>query len=359
MNSRFTFRWFLALGGALLLAACSHVIKPGLVPHSVSAPAPNTAVAPAAATQSYAQRAEVQAFITGLVAKDKLPRTWLEKTLAAATREESVLNAISRPYEAKPWYQYKPLFVNDARIAAGVAFWNAHAALLTQAEERYGVTPAIIVAILGVESYYGRQKGGYSVLNALSTLAFDYPPRATFFQGELQQYLLMCHERNLDPLTLTGSYAGAMGVPQFMPDSYRQYAVAFDGREPPDIWDDWSDIIGSVANYFQAHGWQPHGLVAVPAAVPAVLAQPPVTLAPTTVAALQHAGVNSSQGLAGDTPVILVALQLEQGTQYWLGLNNFRVIMKYNKSPLYAMAVYELATRITETRAQAGRDAAH
>lgn len=356
MNSRYPTRPVLALGGALLLAACSHVIKPAHTPHPVSAP-PAAVSAPAATTTSYAARADVQTFITQLVSEDGLPRAWLEKTLSAATRQDSVLNAIARPYEAKPWYQYKPLFVNDARIAAGVAFWNDHAALLAQAKERYGVAPAIIVAILGVESYYGRQKGGYSVLNALSTLAFDYPPRSAFFQGELRQYLLMCHEQNLDPLTLTGSYAGAMGAPQFMPDSYRQYAVAFDGREPPDIWDDWSDIIGSVANYFQAHGWQPHGLVAVPAAMPAVLAQPPAALAPTTVAALRSAGVTASQGLPGDTPVILVALQLEQGTQYWLGLNNFRVIMKYNKSPLYAMAVYDLASRITEMRAQAGQDA--
>lgn len=330
----------------------------------MTAPPAATAVLSAAsrtaapAAVSYAARADVQAFITRVAREDGLDRVWLAKTLDSAKHEPSVLAAIARPYEAKPWYQYKPIFVNSARIAAGVAFWNAHAALLDAARERYGVSPAVIVAILGVESYYGRQKGGYSVLNALATLAFDYPPRSSFFKNELAQYLLMCHARGFDPAALTGSYAGAMGAPQFMPDSYRQYAVTFDGQAPPDIWNDWADIIASVANYFQAHGWQPDRLIAVPAAIPSVIAQVPATLTPTSVGALRQAGVDTSQGLADDTPAVLVALTLEQGTEYWLGLHNFRVIMQYNASPLYAMAVTDLAARISEARTAAAGDAA-
>ena len=307
----------------------------------------------AAVPAGYTARTDVQAFITRLVQQDGFERAWLEKILGAAQKRDSVLAAIAKPYEAKPWYQYQPLFVNHARVRAGLAFWNAHATLLAQAQKQYGVSPAIIVAILGVESFYGRQKGGYSVLDALTTLGFDYPPRSAFFQNELEQYLLMCRERKLDPLALSGSYAGAMGVPQFMPDSYRRYAVAFDGRDPPNIWNDWADIIGSVANYFHIHGWQADALVAVPAALPSVVAQPPATLAATTIGALRAAGVVTSQGLSDSTPAMLVALQLQNSTQYWLGLDNFRAIMAYNNSPLYAMAVYDLATRIRDARALA------
>ncbi|MGH8398146.1 MAG: lytic murein transglycosylase B, partial [Gammaproteobacteria bacterium] len=297
----------------------------------------------------------VQQFIAQLVQQDGFDKAWLEKAFDSAHRRDSILAAIAKPYEAKPWYQYKPLFVTSARINSGVAFWDAHSALLDKVQKQYGVSPAIIVAILGVESFYGRQKGGFPVLDALTTLSFDYPPRASFFQAELQQYLLMCREHAFDPPSLMGSYAGAMGAPQFMPDSYRQYAVAFDGQGQPDIWNDWADIIASVANYFQLHGWQADGLVAVPAALRSIVAQTPATLTPTTVGALRSGGVVVSQGLADDTPVILVPLQLEQGTEYWLGLHNFRVILAYNKSPLYAMAVYDLATRIIKARAQ-GRE---
>lgn len=332
------------------LAGCAPMIKPTQATPRHAAP---STPAPA----GYTARPDVQAFIAKLVQQDGFDHAWLEKTLGAAQKRDSILTAIAKPYEAKPWYQYQPLFVNAARVQAGVAFWNAHAPLLDQAQKHYGVPPAIVVAILGVESFYGRQKGGYSVLDALTTLSFDYPPRSAFFQSELEQYLLMCREHGLDPLTLSGSYAGAMGVPQFMPDSYRRYAVAFDGREPADIWNDWADIIGSVANYFHLHGWQAGGLVAVPAALPSVIAQPPETLALTTVGKLRANGVVTSQGLPDNLPAMLIALQLENRTQYWLGMENFGVIMQYNRSPLYAMAVYDLATRIRDARAAEGQSA--
>lgn len=344
---------FVLLAAGVLLAGCAHLVKPPpAVPRHPVPPTPAPAV-PA----DYTARADVQAFIAKLVQQHGFERAWLEKTLGAAQKNDNILAAIAKPYEAKPWYQYQPLFVNNSRIKAGVEFWNAHAALLDQAQTQYGVPAAIVVAILGVESFYGRQKGGYSVLDALSTLAFDYPARASFFQYELEQYLLMCRAGRLDPLSLSGSYAGAMGAPQFMPDSYRRYAVAFDGRAPPDIWNDWADIIGSVANYLHLQGWQPQGLVAVPAAVPLVIAHPPATLVPSTVGALRAAGVMTSTGLANDTPAMLVALQLQDGTQYWLGLDNFRAILQYNRSPLYAMAIYDLATRISQARALAGQSA--
>lgn len=308
----------------------------------------------AAALTPYTDRPEVQAFIARLAGHDSLDPRWITQTLAAAQPNAQVLAAIAKPYEAKPWYEYRPLFVNPARVTAGVAFWKAHAAELEAAAARYDVPPALIVAILGVESFYGRQHGGYRVLDALTTLAFDYPPRAAFFQQELAQYLLLCHEQNLDPLVLTGSYAGAMGAPQFMPDSYRQYAVSADGRAPPDIWHNWADIIASVANYFHAHGWQSDGLVAIPAYVPAVVVLPADIAGSqaSTAGALRRLGVFFSRGIGDEQEAVLVPLELRDGTRYWLGLHNFRVLTQYNKSALYAMAVSDLGRRIAEARAQ-------
>jgi len=284
-----------------------------------------------------------------VVQKDGLDRAWVERALKGAHQRQAVIDAITKPYEAKPWFQYEPLFVNDSRIDGGVAFWNRENGYLQKAEAGYGVPPEIIVAIVGVESYYGRQHGGFPVIDSLSTLAFDYPPRAAFFQGELEQFLVMCHEQSLDPLVPMGSYAGAMGAPQFMPDSFRQYAVDFDADGKRDIWGDWADIIGSVANYFHLHGWQPNGIVAVPAAIPEGVT-PPTPLIPTTVGALRAAHVTISAGLPDDADAVLVALQGDKEMHYWVGLHNFRVITQYNKSPLYAMAVVQLGIAVAQRR---------
>ncbi|MDE2235364.1 MAG: lytic murein transglycosylase B [Gammaproteobacteria bacterium] len=306
------------------------------------------------ALQGYAARPEVQLFVTRLVQQDGFKQQWLDDILGSAHSNALVISAITKPYESKPWYQYKPLFVNDRRIDAGVDFWNSHAQMLARAQQEYGVPADLIVAILGVESFYGREKGAYSVLDALTTLAFDYPPRAQFFQHELEQYLLLCREQSFDPRSLTGSYAGAMGVPQFMPDSYRQYAVASVSGGHPDIWNNWGDIIDSVANYFKIHGWRENGLVALPAALLPKHAVPP-TLTITQVGVLRRQGVILSAGPAADTPSMLIPLQLKTGTQYWVGFDNFRVITQYNKSPLYAMAVFDLSARISEKRALDGQ----
>lgn len=319
-----------------LLSACT----PNLEPSPVVNP-----------PQGYTARADVTAFIDRVAKQDDLDSTWLAQTLAQARHSDSILAAITRPYESKPWYEYRPIFLTDARIAGGVQFWDAHAATLTRAEQTYQVPASLIVAIIGIESYYGRRHGGYRVLDALATLGFDYPPRARFFQDELAQFLLMCHEHDLQPTAVMGSYAGAMGAPQFMPDSYRQYAVDFDNDGQRDIWHDWNDIIGSVANFFHAHGWQANGLIAIPAAWPDTV-PPGNLLAPTTVGALRQQGVILSKGVSDDQDAILVALQERNATDYWVGLHNFRVITQYNKSALYAMAAAELADRIAQARAQ-------
>ena len=287
--------------------------------------------------------------------KDGFDPAWLQRAFHGAQHRQSIIDAITRPYESKPWYQYQSIFVNENRISAGATFWDQHAQLLAAAESRYGVDADIIVAIIGVESLYGKQRGGYPVIDALSTLSFDYPPRAAFFQGELEQFLVLCREQGLDPLKPMGSYAGAMGAPQFMPDSFRTYAVDFDGDGKRDIWQDWPDIIGSVANYFQQHGWQENGLTVVPAALPKDMTAPAPVVA--TVGDLRRSGISLSDGLGDGDEAILIALQDQDGMEYWVGLHNFRVITQYNKSPLYAMAVIQLANAISQRRAVEGHDA--
>jgi membrane-bound lytic murein transglycosylase B len=290
------------------------------------------------------------------VQKDGFDRAWLQRAFQGAQKRQAIIDAITRPYESKAWYQYQAIFVNDLRIGGGVAFWDQHAQLLQEAETRYGVDPDIIIAIVGVESLYGKQHGGYPVIDALSTLSFDYPPRAPFFQTELEQFLIMCREQDFDPLKPMGSYAGAMGTPQFMPDSFRAYAVDFDADGKRDIWADWPDIIGSVANYFHLHGWKDHALTVIPADLPKDSIVP--ASIPTTVGALRRMGVTMSEGVSDDSEAVLIALQQQDGMQYWVGLHNFRVITQYNKSPLYAMAVIQLANAISQKRAAQGHDVA-
>lgn len=335
-----TFR-YLSLLPLLFLAACAHhPITPGTTPTFTTT------------AGGYAARPDVQQFIAAVQRKDGFDAAWLQRAFQGAQKRQSVIDAMTRPYEAKPWYQYQTIFVNEARISAGAAFWDQHAQLLAAAEARYGVDADIIVAIIGVESLFGKQHGGYPVIDALSTLSFDYPPRAPFFQGELEQFLVLCREQGFDPLKPMGSYAGAMGAPQFMPDSFRTYAVDFDGDGKRDIWDDWPDIIGSVANYFHLHGWREHALTVIPADLPKDSVVPASVA--TKVGALRQMGVMVSEGVPDDSEAVLVGLQLQDGMEYWAGLHNFRVITQYNKSPLYAMAVIQLANAISQRRASEG-----
>ncbi len=180
------------------------------------------------------------------------------KLLDQVAPREDIIAAISRPAESKPWYKYRPIFLTPERIRQGAEFMAANAETLTRAEAAYGIPPEIVTAIIGVETFYGRQAGGYRVIDALATLAFDYPPRSTYFLSELEQYLLLTREEEIDPLTIKGSYAGAMGKPQFMPSSYRNFAVDFDGDSKRDLWNNTEDAIGSVARYLGEHGWEPH-----------------------------------------------------------------------------------------------------
>ncbi|WP_455217653.1 lytic murein transglycosylase B [Kaarinaea lacus] len=297
----------------------------------------------------FSQNEDVQAFIEEVSQKHGFKKDELKKLFAKVEFKQKIIDAITRPAESKPWYEYRPIFVTETRITEGVKFWNEHQDELERAHQEYGVPPEIIVAIIGVETRYGRHKGGHRVMDSLSTLAFGYPKRAQFFKGELEQYLLLAREENLDPLSVKGSYAGAMGKAQFISSSYRNYAVDFDGDGKRDLWNNTSDAIGSVANYFKRHKWQPGGPITTPAIVGSNHIQVLVEkgIKPhSTVADLRKRGVTPKTKVEPDEMGALIELENLAGREYWLGLNNFYVITRYNHSPLYAMAVYQLGQAI-------------
>ncbi len=308
---------------------------------------------PLAASAGYGERPEVRHFIEQLVARHNFDRTWMAGLFQRLEPRPQVLAAIRRPAERLPWYRYRAIFLTSQRIKAGVAFLRRHAGVLARAQERYGVPAEVIVAILGVETFYGRHQGRHPVLASLATLAFDYPPRSRFFRGELEQFLLLVREEGLDPAAATGSYAGAMGLPQFIASSFRHYAVDFDQDGRRDIWNNPADAIGSIAHYLHRHGWRPGALVAVPAQLQGTAALHHATqhqaLPPRQrLAELVRQGITPAEPLPGDARVTLLALAGEQQEEYWLTLHNFYVITRYNHSPLYAMAVYQLGQAIAE-----------
>lgn len=306
-----------------------------------------------AASPGFVDRPELRSFIDEMVAKHNFDSASLVSLFSHVHLRPDIIEAISHPAEGKPWYQYRPIFLTRARINAGVKFWNQHAAALEKAQRTYGVPPRIVVAIIGVETRFGTYKGKYPVIDSLSTLAFDYPKRGAFFRSELEQFLLLAREEKLDPLAVKGSYAGAMGGPQFISSSYRHYAVDFDGDGKRDLIDDVDDMIGSVANYFSEHGWQAGQPIAARAQVkdsddPGLDTS---ELKPQyDLATLRAHGVSTRTKLPKDTVASLIRLEGKQGPEYWLGLQNFYVITRYNHSPLYAMAVYQLGDAIAQAR---------
>jgi len=302
---------------------------------------------------------ESREFIREMSEKHQFRQKDLQKLFARIEHQPGIIEAISRPAESKPWYQYRPIFVTADRIREGVKFWNRHEKLLRRAEKEYGIPPQIIVAIVGVETRYGRHSGHYRVIDALGTLAFDYPPRATFFRQQLETFLLMSREEKRDPLQFTGSYAGAMGMPQFIPSSFMSYAVDFDKDGKRDLWDNTGDVIGSVANYFARHHWHRGEPIASRASLSG---KPPQDLVDKgyrpslPYGKLKRMGVKAKASYTDDNEVALIALESSPGQmQYWVTLHNFYVVTRYNHSPLYAMAVYQLGEAIRTTRAAAKR----
>jgi membrane-bound lytic murein transglycosylase B len=311
------------------------------------------------------ERTDVRRFVDEMVSKHSYDRDYLVSVLESAEIQPAILEAISKPAEKMlTWAEYRDIFVTPARIDGGVAFWREHEDTLRRISRESGVPCEILVAIIGVETWYGRITGKHRVLDALATLAFDYPPRSTFFRRELEEFLLLVREEQIQASEATGSYAGAMGAPQFMPSSFRAYAVdaSDDGRR--DIWNNWPDVIGSIANYFVAHKWSSGD----PVAVPATLGEkwqgtvPENTLtASETVASLDQMGVSFSTDLPGDRKSQLLTFDGSDGDEHWVGFDNFFVITRYNRSPMYALAVYQLgqaiASGIRNRRATADADA--
>ena len=296
---------------------------------------------------------DVQVFIDNMVKQHQFNRQQLETLFAQAEKREDILEAIARPAEkTKPWYEYRKIFLTPKRIEGGVDFWKENADILQRAGKQYGVDPAIIVAIIGVETRYGGNTGSYRVIDSLSTLAFAYPPRSKFFRSELEQFLILAREEDVDTRTAKGSYAGAMGYGQFIPSSYRAYAVDFSGDGKRDLWNSLDDIIGSVANYFHRHGWQAGEPVAnkVTSSTSIAATQISKKLKPgkKTAGDFASEGITSTPPLPDQQPVALLKLEQSDKPEYWLTSKNFYVITRYNRSPLYAMAVYQLSEAIQD-----------
>lgn len=300
------------------------------------------------APATWIDAADSEALVHRLADEEGLSQADVRALLNEAVFRQDIIDAITRPYEAKPWHQYRQLFVTPTRINGGVEFWKTHRDLLSQAEARYGVPAEIIVAIIGVETQYGRNFGRYRVLDALATLGFAYPPRSRFFLGELEQFMRLAQEERLDPRQTLGSYAGAMGMGQFIPSSYRAYAVDFDADGQRNLWQP-ADAIGSVANYFARHGWTKDAPVAFPAEATTPESQAlgnQKRETPHTVGVLRQAGVRSPAQVPAAQAANLLMLDQQDGPEYWLALPNFYVITRYNHSVLYAMAVFQLSQEI-------------
>jgi membrane-bound lytic murein transglycosylase B len=303
------------------------------------------------------KRPEVRAFIEETNRDFGIARDQLESLLKQAETKQTILDAISRPAErVVPWHEYRDRFLTEKRILQGTDFWTEHGAALRRIPDPN--VAASVVGILGVETSFGRITGRFRVIDALATLAFDYPPRSDFFRSELQQFLLLSREEAVDPRTALGSYAGAMGAPQFISSSYRNYAIDGDGNGKRDLWNSWDDVIGSVANYLLAFGWREGEPVVVTATLPSDdlsrfnIAKLELN---ETVQSLRDKGVRFETSLPADAPALLIVAQGKDGPVYRVGFTNFYVVTRYNRSPMYAMAVHDLGQAVVNFMRDATR----
>lgn len=304
----------------------------------------------------FSERPEVQTFIANMSTKHNLDADKLTQAFAKYESSPEILEKISKPYEEKPWHTYRELFITEKRIKDGAKFWKKYETELTKAQKEFGVPAEIIVAIIGVETLYGENTGKYPVLQALATIAFDYPKRSAFFTQELEQFLLLCEEEKFSLTDMKGSYAGAMGAPQFISSSYRNHAIDFANIGKRDIITNMPNAIGSVANYLKIYGWVPNQGVAVKAKVvgkkyrelqPADKKNPKPAL---TLAKAKQYGISPVTKVSMPTTTKVAFLELEQpkNKEFWLGRDNFYSITRYNHSSHYAMAVYQLSQEISK-----------
>ncbi|MCK0526539.1 lytic murein transglycosylase B [Anaerobiospirillum sp. NML120449] len=285
-----------------------------------------------------------------------IDRALLDSAITQATYQQKIIDTMNRPYEGKPWHQYRKLFITDKRINGGIDFYLKHEAELQRAQTELGVAPEIICAIIGVETFYGANMGTWKVLDALYTLGFHYPKRSAYFSKEFANYVKLATREGWVLTDTLGSYAGAMGMGQFMPSSYLNFAIDFDGDQHVNLFNNTLDAIGSVANYFKGHGWIYGAGVVYPAHLKGIKGKP---VSKATIdqlmkkewnlkpADLTRAGITTKVALSADQNVRLFSFELENGSfEYMVGLNNFNTITRYNKSPLYARAVFELSEAI-------------
>ena len=302
--------------------------------------------------QANSELPELATFIAEMEEKHNFDADKLNILFADVEVKKTIIKAISRPAEKSiPWHKYRKIFITNKRIKGGVKYWQQHAEALAKAEKEYGVPAEIILAILGVETRYGGNVGGYRVVDALSTLAFRYPPRSTFFRSELEHFLLLAREEQMSILDPVGSYAGAMGLGQFMPSSYREYAVDFDGDGKRDIWTNPVDAIGSIANYLNRHGWLAGESIVHRTKLAGLEPKEMIEKGykPTlTRDKLRTEGVSIANLPDGDDVIALISLTQKNGEEYWLARQNFYSITRYNHSRMYAMAVTQLAEAIRE-----------
>ncbi len=301
----------------------------------------------ALAQANYANRPEIQMMVDRLAAKG-LNRDEVLIAMSKAKRLDSVINAMNRPAEKKKWKNYRSIFLKSERVNAAVAFYHKHRQVLHKAESEIRVPVQVILAIIGVETYYGRNKGSFRVIDALATLGLDYPRRAKFFLKELESLFLLGQKEHLDPLTLKGSYAGAMGYGQFIPSSYLAYAIDFDDDGLRDLIDNPVDAIGSVANYLAEHGWDMRYGIAksVTGAASQVEFMESRVKVNEVGSTFMQAGINGIPSDWSNLPLDILGLHGAEGPEYWAVTKNFYVITRYNRSPLYAMAVTQLAEEI-------------
>ena len=311
----------------------------------------------AGASADYSRRPDVSAFISEMSARHGFSARSLRGLFAQVRHQPQVIAAMTRPIVSPPTYDdFAPRFLDPARIDAGQEFWRAHADALERAARSFGVPPEIVVAILGVETYYGRNTGRYRVLDALTTLAFDYPRRADFFRGELEQFLLLAREQGVSPLEARGSYAGAIGLPQFMPGSIRAYAIDFNQDGRIDLANDADDAIGSVAQYLARHGWRPDQPVMTPVRIDAADPEPLLRRFDAGVAERRPLAAWIREGVTGfmipgdlaPEPAGLLMLESDGSPTYWLTFENWYVLTRYNRSRLYASVVWQLGERLRE-----------
>lgn len=306
----------------------------------------------AAAKSSFADRPQVQTFINEMVQKYHFNRNELVSLFQKVPVRPRVMQSIRAPAEERPWYRYQMIFITESRIREGVEFWNRHEEALERAEKKYGVPASIIVATIGVETKYGKNTGDFRVIDALTNIAFSDSHRAPYFRNELKEFLLLSREQHTDPLKIMGSYAGAIGQPQFMPSSYRHYAVNFSGNKSIDLSHNESDVIGSIANYYNKHGWQENDPIAIPASLdkrryPFAFSKDQNLVIPPAELSKY---VENGGRLPRNKKAKLLQLQGYHGSEYWLSFHNFDVIKQYNASNLYAMAVYQLSYYIESLR---------